>query len=171
MAPSAPLPSTSPPPGWSLPPPPAGPYGAPTGVPPPRRRSRALIVVAVVVVIVVILIVAIVAYVLLFAPGPAVQVGDLIIWAPDNVCGLNANPIYFDGYNSSTSSTVPLDLGVPNYNATACTLLGVITNTTGFVLSGVQVPLTIPGDATGSMNLTVTSPGSPFSGNLNLVFA
>jgi hypothetical protein len=128
-------------------------------------------VVGVVVVIVVLIIVAIVAYELLAPPVPPVQVGDINIWAPDNVCGLNANPIYYQGYNSSTHANVTVDLGVPNYNSTSCTVVGVITNSTGFALSGVQVPLTIPGGGTGSMNLTILSPGASFSGNLNLVFS
>lgn len=171
-APSAPLPSSPasyggvpPPP----PPPPPSPYGPPSGYPPPRRRrSRVLIVV--VIVIVILLIGSIAAYEFL-ATGPPVQVLEIDIWAPDNVCGLNANPIGYTGYNTSTGAAYPIDLGVPNFNSTACTVKAVATNTSGFSLSGVQVPLTIAGNGTGSMNLTITSPGSSFSGYLNLVFS
>jgi hypothetical protein len=129
------------------------------------------LIVAVVVVIVVLLIAAVVAYEI-FAPKPSpIQVGAINIWAPDNVCGLNSNPIYYNGYNSSTNASLAFDLGVPNYNSTTCNVTSVVTNSSGFSLSSVEVPLTIPGGETGFLNLTITSPRSSFSGNLNLVFA
>jgi len=122
-----------------------------------------------VIVVVLIVVVAVVAFSFFLAPPPPVQVGYINIWAPDNVCGLNTNPISFYGFNSSTGASQTLDFGMPNYNATACTIATVTTNSTGFSLSGIQAPLTIAGGATGSMNITITSPSSDFSGNLNLV--
>lgn len=124
------------------------------------------------IVVVVIIVIAVVAYLLVPAP-PAVQIDYINIWAPDNVCGLNANPTSYYGYNASTSETDTVELPVPNYNTTACTIMGVVTNTTGFSLSMIQVPLTIPGsDSAGApMNITITTPSSSFSGALNLVFA
>ncbi len=167
--PTAPLPSapTPYPAGAPMPPPPPGPYGG-YAPPPPRRRSRIWIIIAVVVVV--LLVVAVGAY-LLVPAAPQIQVVDLLVWAPDNVCGLNVSQIYYDGYNTSTGSSVSLELTVPNFNTTACTIASATTNTTGFSLSGVQVPLSIPGSGNGSMNLTIASPSSAFSGNVNLVFA
>ena len=125
------------------------------------------------IVVVVIVVVSVVGFLLLTPSTPPVQVQLIAIWAPDNVCGLMQNPIAFDGYNASTGQNISLDLvGVQNYNTTPCTIRGVVTNTTGFSLSGVEVPLTIPAnDTNGSMNLTIGSPGTSFSGNLNLVFS
>ncbi len=152
------------------PPTPAGPYPGPSAAPPRRSRGRVLLIVLLVVIV---LIVAAFAVDYFLFPAPAVQVEEINIWAPDNVCGLNANPIFFYGYNSSTGASQTLDFGMPNFNATACTIVSVTTNSTGFSLSDVQVPLTIPGGDTAgaSMNITITSPGSPFTGTMNLVLA
>ena len=128
-----------------------------------------------VIVVVVILVVSILAYVLLASTpsSSAVQVSEIDVWAPDNVCGLSANPIAFDGYGTALNENDSFELyGWQNYNSTACTILSVTTNTTGFSLSGIQVPLTIPGgDQNASINLTIEAPGSSYSGPLDLVFA
>ena len=119
----------------------------------------------------IVLIVAVVVIVPLLYPAPAVQVQAIYVWAPDNVCGLNTNPIGYYGYNSSTSAVNTFDLEVENFNGTTCTVVGVTTNSSGFALSQIQVPLVIAGGTNNSMNLTVTSPSSSFSGILNLVFS
>lgn len=127
-----------------------------------------------VVLVVVILVVSIIAYVLLAsAPAPAVQISEIAVWAPDNVCGLLANPLYFDGYNTSLNENDSFQLyGWQNYNSTPCTIQTVTTNTTGFSLNSLQVPVTIPGgDQNASINLTIEAPGSSYSGPLNLVLA
>lgn len=146
----------------------AGPsYGRPSA-PPPRRHHGLIIAV---VVIIVILIAGVATFALLVPAGPPVAVGYINIYAPDNVCGLNSNPIAFYGYNSSTGASQTLDFGMPNYNATTCVIQSATTNTSGFVLSDIQVPLSIPANGTGSMNITITSPSSDYSGNMNLVLS
>lgn len=148
------------------------PYGQGSG--PPRRRSRLVIIVVIVVVL--ILVVSVLAYSYFAASSPPVQVGFIEIWAPDNVCGLNSNPIEFYGFNSSTSAVQTIDFGMPNYNTTQCVINGATTNTSGFTLSDVQAPVYVAGtpagsstQTTGSMNITITSPSSSYSGNMNLV--
>jgi len=121
------------------------------------------------VVIILVVIVAVIALAYYLTPAPAIQVNAINIWAPDNACGLNSNPVYFDGFNGSTNATQTFEFGMPNFNATTCTIASVTTNTSGFSLSQIQVPLSIGANATGSMNITITSPTSPFSGNLNRV--
>lgn len=125
----------------------------------------------VVIVVLILVVVSISAYEYYTTPPPPIQVAFFNIWAPDNVCGLNANPISYYGYNWSTSTAETFEFPVPNFNATSCTIHSVVTNSTGFSLSAVQVPLTIAGNGTQSMNITVTSPGSSFSGSVNFVFA
>jgi hypothetical protein len=120
-------------------------------------------------VVVVILIVGLLAVLYWESATSAIQVGEIDIWAPDNVCGLDANPIYFFGFNSSTGAGQSIDFDMPNFNATPCSVTTVTTNTTGFTLSGVQVPLSIPASGSASMNITITAPASPFAGSLNLV--
>ena len=150
------------------------PYGQPPP-PPPRRRSRLLVVI--VIVVVVFLVIGAISFVFLMPAAPAIQVGQMDIWAPDHVCDLNSTnlstPYYYTGFNGSTGENQSFDLFVPNFNATACTVHHVTTNTTGFEVTYVQVPLGIPAgvNATASMNISIVSPGSPFSGNINLVFS
>jgi hypothetical protein len=161
-----PLASSGGPVSSSFPPPgPAASYGQP---PPPTHRRHTWVILAVVLVVI-ILIGAVAAVDYFEVKPPPIQVGFIVVYAPDNVCGLNANPIAFYGFNSSTSAAQALDFGMPNYNASACTIHGASTNTTGFSLSAIQVPVSIPGNGTGSMNITITPPKSPYSGNMNLI--
>ncbi len=123
-----------------------------------------------VVIVVLLLIVGVVAIAGFYAPPTSpVEVAAINIYSPDNVCGLNSNPIYYDGFNGSTGQVQIIGFTMPNYNGSACTIRAVTTNTTGFTLSAIQVPLVIPGDGNASMNISVTSPSSSFSGYLNLI--
>lgn len=162
---ASPLPSGAPPASF---PPTAGPE--PAAAPAPRRRSLGLIVIVLVVVMVIVL--SVTAYAFLTAPVSApVRVGALEIWAPDHVCDLNATPnLYYYGFNSSTSTNVIIDVLVPNFNASTCTVHGVSTNTTGFTVQGTPLPLSIAAASNASMNLTISTPSSSYSGNVNLVF-
>jgi hypothetical protein len=129
------------------------------------------VVIVVVVIIALFLIVALVDYEFFAPPTSPVQISEVDIWAPNNVCGLNSNQIAYTGYNTSTNSNDSFDLGVPNFNSTACTIMTVSTNTSGFAITSVQVPLTLPGNVqNASMNITIESPGTSYSGSLNLVF-
>ncbi len=109
-------------------------------------------------------------YLVLSQPA-SVQVTALVLWAPDNVCDLANNPGYYAGFNSTAGSSVSLTLGVPNYNASGCTVRALSTNTSGFALEGVGVPLAIPANAEGALNVTVELPGRGYTGPVNLVFA
>jgi len=105
-----------------------------------------------------------------------VGVTALYVYAPDNVCDLNVYAIYYTGFNATTGSTFALSLPVPNNNSTSCTLRGVTTNTSGFGVEDLQLPSAIPGNTSGTLhngtlNLTLTLPGSRYSGNVNLIFS
>lgn len=169
-APTAPLASTVPP--WSTGPVPAAPgYPfAPIASPPhpPKRRSR--LIVAVVVVVVVLLVVGVIAFIFLASPAPPVQVEDIFVYSPDNVCGLEFTGVYYQGFNGSTGENQTLEFGVENYNSTSCTVHVITTNTTGFKLYHPQVPRKIGPGATEPLNITIISPSTKFVGNLNLIF-
>ena len=109
-------------------------------------------------------------YLVLSAPAP-VEVTGLLIWAPDNVCGLGSNPGYYPGFNGTAGSSESLTLGVPNYNGSACTVRALSTNTSGFILGNPEVPLDIVAKGTGALNVTVDLPGTGYTGPVNLVFA
>jgi hypothetical protein len=160
---AAPLPSAGPPP------PPYPPYPAmEPSRPPPSRRRRGLVIAIVVVVL--IAIIGGIAFYELTAPN--VDVNEFLVWAPDNVCGLNEpnNLIAYQGFNDSPGVTDYFQFDVPNYNTTTCTLVSAFTNTSGFTVSDATVPLAIPANGTGTLSLNLTLPGSSWSGNVNLVF-
>ncbi len=129
-------------------------------------------------VLVLLLVGGVVAYLFLPSSNPPVQVGEIVVFAPNDVCGLNIDPkVAYYGFNSSTGANQTFDFPIPNYNASACTVHGVTTNTTGFAITYAQTPLTIPGSGSNpgstnaSMNITIISPSSSFSGTLSLIFS
>lgn len=143
------------------------PYGAPPPPPAARRRSRRIVLVVIVVVL--ILIVGGFAYFFFTAPS-GVSVSSILIWAPDNVCGLNSTPSGYSGFNTSTGSTEALEVQIPNYNTTTCTLVSVSTNSSGFSVSATGLPLTVPVNGSEYLNVSVTVPTSSFSGSINFVY-
>lgn len=154
----------------------AGPAPSPVpsyAFPPPRRRSRLRLVLVVIVVIVVLFVVfaAIGAVVYDSMPPPNVDVEGINVYAPDNVCGLHANPISYLGFNASARGQVALDLQLENFNSTACAVEAVTTNTSGFSVSGVHVSGIVGPFGNGTISLTLSLPGSAYSGIVNLVFS
>lgn len=170
--PAAPAPASPGPVGpapWtsSVSPPMGGSLGYPrsAGGPPPRRGSRLLVLVIVVVVVV-----AIVGFVFLESSAAQVNITEINLWSPDNVCGIAANSPYdYNGFSDSPGNSDPIGLQIENFNLTTCTIHSVATNTSGFSLSGVGVPLSVAGSGFNYLNLTINLPGSGFSGALNLV--
>lgn len=123
----------------------------------------------VVVLVVVLMIGGVLSFVFLSSPGLPIEIGSIDFYAPDNVCGLHTNPIGTSGYNDTTSSNTTIDFLLPNYNATACEIQGISTNTTGFVLYDPEVPRSILGSSSAEFNVTIKTPSSKFTGNLNLI--
>jgi hypothetical protein len=127
------------------------------------------LVVVVVVLVAVLLIGGVLTFVFLSTPRLPVEIGSIEFYAPDNVCGLNTNPVGTSGYNDTTSANTTIDFLVPNYNATSCEIKGISTNTTGFTLYDPQIPRTILGTSSAEFNVTIKTPPSKFAGNLNLI--
>jgi len=126
--------------------------------------------VLVVIVVLFVVFAAIGAY-LYSVPPPNVDVEGINVYAPDNVCGLNANPVGYSGFNASAGTQAALDLQLENFNSTACTVHSVTTNTSGFSLSGVQVPDGVGPLGNGTLNLTLSLPSDAYSGIVDLVFS
>ena len=122
-------------------------------------------------VVVLVVIVAAVGAFLLTLPPPNVDVQGLNVYAPDNVCGLNANPVGYSGFNASAGTQMALDLQLENFNLSACSVESVTTNTSGFSVSGVQAPDVVGPLGNGTLNLTLSLPGGAYSGIVNLVFS
>ncbi|HYK93698.1 MAG TPA: hypothetical protein VEY07_06615 [Thermoplasmata archaeon] len=142
----------------------AGPAGAEAG----HHRSIRRAVVAGVVVLVVV-----VAGILAFhflPPSPQVNVSEIDVYAPSDVCGLNTHPVSYSGFTDMPGVSESFQLQVVNFNITACTVHGASTNTTGFSLSGIEVPLTIQAGQNQYLNLTINLPSNAYSGPLNVIY-
>ncbi len=175
-APSAPLSSsgagTPPaPPGWGTPPAGAPAYGAPPygappyGAPPPARPRRRLWVWILVGLVVIILVVAAVGYFALVA-SPAIDVSQIEFQSSVTACGLENYS--WDGFTANESQTLWLALSVPGNMTGTCTISTVGSATTGFTLTGANVPLTIPANTNDTLQFNVTCPGSSYNGVLTL---
>lgn len=101
---------------------------------------------------------------------PTVQVTALVVYAPDNVCGLRTHPGAYGGFNDSPGDHLPIELEVANYNLTSCSIAGISTNTSGFQVTNAQAHVVISGGSDGTFNLTLALPGTTFVGVVNLVF-
>lgn len=173
------LPPVTPPPPLPAAPSPYGRGGATpwagAGGGTPRRRSR-LLVVVVIIVVFVLVIASVGLYLNYEASQNNVDVVAFNIWAPDNVCGLNANPIYFEGFNDSPGTVEQLQFPMPNYNNTSCSMKTFATNTSQIALGNVgPLPLVIPGSPNPSnpvsenLNVNLTLPSSSWTGVVNFV--
>ncbi|HEV2449557.1 MAG TPA: hypothetical protein VGU43_03995, partial [Thermoplasmata archaeon] len=132
-----------------------------------RRHFRSTLLVGVVVLVVVVA--AILAFHLI-PPSPQVKVAEIDVWAPTNVCGLAGTPISYSGFSDMPGSSEDFQFQVVDYNATACTVAHAGTNTTGFSLSNVQLPITIQAGQSQFLNLTIHLPQGAFDGSLNLIY-
>jgi hypothetical protein len=141
----------------------------PYSPPGPPRRPRSKFLIVLVVVVVGFLVLGVIGYFFLYGAAPPVQVGEIDIFSPDNVCGLASHPIYYTGFNGSTGSSQVYDFGMPNFNGSSCTVRAVATNTSGFSIVAAQVPLAIPSGTNVSLNITIQSPSAPFTGALHLI--
>ena len=176
LGPAAPpLPSSlAPPP----PPPPPAPAWATGRAGPPGRPRRSLgrtILIALVVIIVIIVVIAVIAY--LLAP-PAVTITGVNFQSADNACGLNggSDPTQ---YNESAGQSFSLsysilgpsvsygNASIPNGTA-ACEIQTLTTTTPGFSISGANVPLSIPVNASQILSFNVNPPGSAYTGVLTI---
>lgn len=104
-------------------------------------------------------------------PSPQVKVSEIDVWAPSNTCGLGSHLVSYAGFSDMPGASDDFQLQILNFNSTACTVAQASTNTTGFSLSHVQVPLTIAANASGYLNLTISLPSNAFSGPLNLLYS
>jgi hypothetical protein len=156
------------------PPPAAPPFPSLGAYPPqgPPQRSASHVWKIVVVAVVIVVVIGFVAFVL-FPVGPGIEVDNINIWSADNVCGLNDASAY--GFNASPGDLVPLAFsisGAPNGSGSetfACTITSLASNTSGFSISGANLPLVIPANTNETLLFNVECPDSSYSGDLNLV--
>ncbi len=149
-------------------PPPAPGQPAPGFVPraPPGSHRQRVLAIVVVAIVLLSLAGGVFAYVFLYGATNA-QVNRIDLGAPNNACGLGATPIaYTTGFAAPSASQVSLQLEVPNFNVSACTIHAVGLNASGWSIVQAGVPLTIPGLGRATLNLTVQVPATAYSGTL-----
>jgi hypothetical protein len=133
-----------------------------------RRRRHRWFTVGFVVAIVVVGVVAIVLYEQ--PEGPVTHVRVILLTSPDNACGIANETLAVAGYNSTGPAPTSLTLEFPNLNATSCSVESVSTSTSGFSVRGVAVPFSVAAHEDRAVDLSLTPPGTSFTGSLTLVF-
>jgi hypothetical protein len=141
---------------------------APAPLPPGRSRRRRVLTLVLVAAIVVIA--GFVGYLLYENESLSVRIHAILIDAPDDVCGLADEPLAYHGYNATGASPTVVAVQVPNLNVSTCTVVGLATNTSGFSVSGANVPFSISGRGVTSLSLSIAPPSRSYSGDLTLVF-
>ena len=137
---------------------------------PESRHHRALRRAVLAGVIVVVVAVAAISVGHFLPPSPQVVVREMDVWAPGDVCGLSGHPVSYAGFTDTPGVSDAFRLEVVDFNASVCTLSQVSTNTSGFSLTGVGVPLTIAPGQNEYLNLTIVLPPNAFDGPLNLIY-
>jgi hypothetical protein len=121
--------------------------------------------------VVAIVVVGVVAIVLYEQPeGPVTHVRVILLTSPDNACGIANETLAVAGYNSTGPAPTSLTLEFPNLNATRCSVESVSTSTSGFSVRGVAVPFSVSAHEDRAVDLSLTPPGTSFTGSLTLVF-
>lgn len=92
--------------------------------------------------------------------------------SPNDVCGLAGATD--TGFNASEGQVVEFEYEVAgnstsNGGTAACTISAITATTPGFSISGANVPLLIPANATENFWFNVTCPSSPYTGILTIV--
>jgi len=137
-------------------------YAAPPPPPPKKSRKLLWIIIGVVVVIVVVVIV-----VISLAASSSITVTAINFTSSDNACGANGHSEA--GFTTSGGGSVSYTLSVTNGNILlSCTISSVSATTSGFSISGANVPLTIPAGGTESLSFTITAPSGSYNGVLTV---
>ena len=156
---------------------PAGgvPLGAPSiaapmvATPPPSRKRRRWVL-PVIIVVVVIVVVGIAAAVLVgLSQATGVKV-TAVNWSGSNSCGglSGSSTVGFTGSDGATFTYTVT--GLTNLDPIlSCTITSIASGTSGFSISGGNLPLTIAASGTASLSITVNLPSSSYSGVLDLV--
>lgn len=118
-------------------------------------------------VVVVVIIVVIAFFLYSAAQASSIDVTAINLTSSDNACGMNGHT--FSGYTTSGGGSVSDTLTIPNGNILlSCTINSVSSTTSGFSISGANVPLTIPAGGTESLSFTIHAPSGSFNGVLTI---
>jgi len=155
----------------AAPPPPPQPqmvYAPPPPVASPKRKHGALYWVALVIgIIVLIVIVIVAAAILLYAAAPKVDVTAINFTSSDNACGTNSQTEL--GFSTTGGSTEQASYIITNSNFLfSCTITSVSAVTSGFSISGANVPITIAAGGSQTLSFTIHVPSGSYTGVLTI---
>ena len=135
---------------------------------PPKKRKWVWVVVAVVVVIVIVII-AFLALAFLVVSSTSINVTAINVTSSDNACGTNGQTSL--GFTTSSGGAEQYTVSITNSNLVfSCTIASVSATTSGFSLSGANLPLTIPAQGTESVSFTIHCPSGSYNGILTIDF-
>lgn len=141
----------------------------PNSPPPPqpqKSRGKRRWPIWLVLVIIAALVASGIGAVLYVASLPVVDVTAINFTSSDEACGIGGHT--FPGFKAAASAAEEDTLTIPNLDFYSCTINAVGTFTTGFSISGANVPLSIPFEGSQSLSFTIQVPSSPYNGVLTI---
>ncbi len=142
-----------------------------TGPPPVPGRRRRWVVVMVAAVATLLVLGGVLIYD--YPGGYPVDVAQINFVSPDNSCGLDGATD--NGFNATTGDALnfayPI-VGNASFTGSGtlpCAIHSVTTPTSGFTITGADVPLVVGANATQTLSYVVTCPPSSFVGDLTVV--
>ena len=135
---------------------------------PVAKKHGALYWVALVIGIIVIIVIAlVVSGLILFAAAPKVDVTAINFTSSDNACGMNSQTS--SGFSTTGGGSVQLSYTIDNTDPLfSCTINTVSATTSGFSISGANVPLTIAAGGSQTLSMTIHAPSGSYSGVLTI---
>lgn len=141
----------------------------PPAAPPKKNRNTTWIIVGVVVAVLAAAVVVVVGLGLFVVQSVSnrVIVTGIDITSHDNACNLDGQSL--TGFTTTSGSRVQETVMVTNGDPLlSCTISRVAATTSGFSVSGANVPLTILAQTTHDLSLNITAPGGAFIGVLTI---
>jgi len=118
-------------------------------------------------IIVIIIIVVVAAALLLYAAAPKVTVTAINFTSSDNACGMNSQTDI--GFSTTGGSSYQESYIITNGNILlSCTIGSVSATTSGFSISGANVPLTIAAGGSETLSFTINVPSGSYNGVLTI---
>lgn len=106
---------------------------------------------------------------LLAAVSTSIDVTAINFTSSDNACGTNGGTS--SGFTTSGGGSIQDTVTIINSNLfDSCTIASVSATTSGFSISGANVPLTIPAGGQESLSFTITAPSGSYTGVLTIDF-
>lgn len=113
---------------------------------------------------VVVIVVVIIAFVVVVSTN--VTVSAINFTSSDNACGMNSQT--GPGFTSVGGGSVQESYIVTGGLILSCTISSVTATTSGFSISGANVPLTVAADGSQTLSFTIHMPSGSYSGVLTI---